>query len=370
MSRHSALEALERVDPSLGAFIELDPDSVLERAAYPRSGRLSGVLVAVKDLIDTAGIRTTYGSEIFVDHVPEQNAPVIEWLESEGAIVLGKTNLNEFAYGVTGYNPHYGAVLRPGDLGRTAGGSSGGSAAVVAAGVCRLAVATDTSGSTRLPAACCGVYGFKAARGAYDLSGIFPLAPTFDSLGFIAAGVEDLQAVLRLDELPEVDTLRIGWIGRDIDPPPLPDAHWTDFRRQVADVHRDLFAQHASRYAKDSQWKLRLPVGDEAAATATLATWHEEFSAAAADVDVVAGPLLDGGAPTLEEVLQDYESDTFVVGERMLRHTPVYNQLGWPALAVPTADGPVQLAARPGGEAALLAAGAAIGLPSHEIVPR
>jgi aspartyl-tRNA(Asn)/glutamyl-tRNA(Gln) amidotransferase subunit A len=368
MSRRAALEALDRVDPDLGAFIELDPDSVLERASTPRPGRLSGVLVAVKDLVDTAGIRTTYGAEIFADHVPEKNAPVIDWLEGEGAIVLGKTNLNEFAYGVTGYNPHYGPVLNPAGRERTAGGSSGGSAAAVAAGVCRLAIATDTSGSTRLPAACCGVYGFKAARGAYDLSGIFPLAPTFDSLGLIAAGVEDIQAVLGLDELPDAAAVRIGRIDHDVDPPSLPDAHWVVFRRQVADVHAELFSREAERYAKDSQWKLRVPVGDKEAAAAALLAWHREFLAAVADFDVVLGPVLDGGPPTLAEVLDDYERDAFVVGERMLRHTPAYNQLGWPAIAVPTADGPVQLAARPGDEAALLAAAAAIGLHSRETV--
>jgi aspartyl-tRNA(Asn)/glutamyl-tRNA(Gln) amidotransferase subunit A len=136
--RDAALAALDRIDPDLGAFIEVDRDEVLTSAESPRGGRLSGALVSIKDLIDTAGLRTTYGSEFFADHVPERNAPIVDTLEAEGAIVLGKTNLNEFAYGVSGYNPHYGAILNPLDRSRTAGGSSSGSAAAVAAGVCRV----------------------------------------------------------------------------------------------------------------------------------------------------------------------------------------------------------------------------------------
>lgn len=368
MSRRTALEALDRVDPSLGAFIHLDPDTVLEQAAGLRPGRLSGMLVAVKDLFDTAAVRTTYGSELFAEHVPEASAPVVEWLESEGAIVLGKTNLNEFAYGVTGYNPHYGPTLNPRDRSRTAGGSSGGSASAVASGVCRLALATDTSGSARIPAACCGVYGLKAARGAHDLTGVFPLAKSFDSLGFIAAGIEELQLVLGLDELPDAGTLRVARIGEDITVPPLPEDHWVVFRSQVWDVHSDLFTREAVRYARDSQWKLRLPVGDVEGAVDILTAWHADFLAAVAGFDVLVGPLLDGEPPTLDEVMDDYENDTFTVGERLLRHTPLYNQLGWPALAVPTSSGPVQVAARPGDEAALLAVGAELGLANEDVV--
>src|SRR5215210_9346767 len=210
MSRDAALSALDRIDPGLGAFIEVDSDQVLAAAETPRAGRLSGVLIAVKDLVDTANLRTTYGSRFFEDHVPERNAPVVDALEAEGAIVLGKTNLNEFAYGVSGYNPHYGAILTPQDRTRTAGGSSGGSAAAVSAGVCRLAVGSDTSGSVRIPAACCGVYGMKLANGAASLEGIFPLAARYDSVGYFAAGVEDLQLVLGIDELPDVGSLKIA----------------------------------------------------------------------------------------------------------------------------------------------------------------
>ena len=105
MSRDAALTALDRIDPELGAFTEVDRDKVLAAVEAPRAGRLSGLLIAVKDLIDTAGLRTTYGSRFFEDHVPERNAPAVDALEAEGAIVLGKTNLNEFAYGVSATTP-------------------------------------------------------------------------------------------------------------------------------------------------------------------------------------------------------------------------------------------------------------------------
>lgn len=225
MSRSDASAALDRVDPELGMFIELDPDRVLAAAEAPPGGRLSGMLVAIKDLIDTRGIRTTYGSAFFADHVPERNAAVVDQLESEGAILFGKTNLNEFAYGVSGFNEHYGPILTPGDRTRTAGGSSGGSAAAVAAGVVELAVGSDTSGSVRIPAGCCGVYGFKAAHGAISTEGVFPLAERYDSVGYFAASVETLQRVLGLDDLPDPGTVQVGWIGDDLELATLPELH-------------------------------------------------------------------------------------------------------------------------------------------------
>lgn len=370
MSREAAVAALDLIDPDLGAFIEVDRERVLAAAEAPRGGRLSGVLVAVKDLIDTAGLRTTYGSDFFAEYVPEKNAPVVDALEAEGVIVLGKTNLNEFAYGVSGYNPFYGPILTPRDRSRTAGGSSGGSAAAVSAGVCRLAVGSDTSGSVRIPAACCGVYGMKLAHGAAPLEGIFPLAARYDSVGYFAAGVEDLQLVLGIDDLPDAGTLKIARVGVDVETPDLPDEHWVSFREQVWEVHAERYQKEPERYGKDVQWKLALPIGDVDAARELLDAWRTRFLEAVEGVDVLVGPLLDGAAPTLEAVTAEYERDEFIVGGRLLRHTPQYNELGWPALAVPTTDGAVQVAARPGNEAAVLAVGRQLGLPSEEVVVR
>lgn len=369
MSRTDVSHAIDRVDPELGAFIDLDADSALREAELAPNGPLSGVLIAVKDLIDTAGMRTTYGSAAYADHVPDTDAALVALLRDRGAVVLGKTNLNEFAYGVSAYNPHYGPTLTPADRTRTAGGSSSGSAAAVAAGVCRLAVGTDTSGSVRVPAACCGVYGFKVAWGALPLQGVYPLAERYDSAGFLAAGVEDLQLVLDLPDLPAAGDLRVGRIGVDLEVPDLPaDAHWTVFRKDVWDVHGEDFERDPSAYGADLQWKLRLPFDDVPGAEATLAAFRARYEEATADVDVLVGPLLDGAAPTLAAARADYERDEFLVGDRLLRHTPVFNELGWPAVAVPTQDGPVQVAGRPGTEAALLAVAKEIGLPSADTV--
>lgn len=368
VSRADVTRALDRVDPALGMFITLDGDGARRAAEREPGGDLAGVLVAVKDLIDTAGTRTTYGSQFFADHVPAADAPVVARLRERGAVLLGKTNLNEFAYGVSAYNPHYGATLSPADPSRTAGGSSSGSAAAVAAGVCRLAVGTDTSGSVRIPAACCGVYGFKLAHGAVPLDGIFPLAPSYDSLGWFAAEVADLQRVLGLGELPDPAGLRIGAVGVDLELPALPDAHWTLFRHEAAAVHRERLRRDPGRYGADLRWKLARPVGDVERARPALAAFRARFEEAAAGFDVLVGPVLDGAAPALAAARADYERDEFLVGDRLLRHTPVYNQLGWPAVAVPTADGPRQVAGRPGTEAALLAVAERIGLSAADTV--
>lgn len=366
MSRDAALSALDRIDPDLGAFIEVDRDRVLAAAESPRAGRLSGMLVAVKDLIDTVGLRTTYGSRFFEDYIPERNAPVVDALEAEGAIVLGKTNLHEFAYGVSGYNPHYGATLTPQDRSRTAGGSSGGSAAAVAAGVCRLAVGTDTSGSVRIPAACCGVYGIKLAHGVAPMQGIFPLAERYDSLGYFGTGIEDLQQVMGVGELPNPAALNVKRLGFDVEVPDLPEDHFTLFKEQAWEVHGERYREQPERYGRDLQWRLGLPFDDVEGAKDRVEAWRRRFLEAVEGADVLIGPLLDGAAPLLEAAVADYERDEFLTGWRLLRHTPLYNELGWPALAVPTEDGPVQVAARPGNEPALLAVGKSLGLPREE----
>ena len=120
-----------------------------------------GIPLAVKDLFDTAGLTTTYGSAIFADHVPAETAEAVARLEAAGYANVGKTNLHEFAYGVTSMNPHFGSVPNPRAPGRIAGGSSGGSAAALAAGLADAALGTDSGGSIRIPAACCGIVGFK-----------------------------------------------------------------------------------------------------------------------------------------------------------------------------------------------------------------
>jgi aspartyl-tRNA(Asn)/glutamyl-tRNA(Gln) amidotransferase subunit A len=155
-----------------------------------------GLRLAVKDLFDTAGVRTTYGSAIFADHVPVATATAVERLEAAGYRSVGKANLHEFAWGITSENEHYGTVPNPLATGRIAGGSSGGNAAALAAGLADAALGTDSGGSIRIPAACCGVTGFKPTHGLVSLGGCFPLAPSYDHAGPMARDVAACERML------------------------------------------------------------------------------------------------------------------------------------------------------------------------------
>jgi aspartyl-tRNA(Asn)/glutamyl-tRNA(Gln) amidotransferase subunit A len=178
--------------------------------------------LAVKDLFDTAGIRTTYGSPIFADHVPDTTAEAVARLEAAGYTIAGKTNLHEFAWGITSENVTFGTVPNPVAPGRVAGGSSGGNAAALAAGLVEYALGTDSGGSIRIPAACCGVVGFKPTWGLVPLDGCFPLAPSFDHAGPMArdvAGCERMMEALAPGFAPvevALDDLRVGvaWTER------------------------------------------------------------------------------------------------------------------------------------------------------------
>ena len=203
------LGRVERLNPRLNAFITVTAETALAQAAKAeaelfhsrgRKGRrdrgpLHGIPVSLKDNIHTKDIRTTAGSRILADFVPGQDASVAAKLKNAGAVLLGKTNMHEFAYGVTSNNPHYGAVRNPWDLARISGGSSGGSAAAVAAGLCYAAVGTDTGGSIRIPAALCGVAGLKPAWGRVSCEGIIPLSVSLDCAGPLARSARDAALV-------------------------------------------------------------------------------------------------------------------------------------------------------------------------------
>lgn len=377
MLKDSVYKVLDKIDPEMGMFIEIDENQIYSKLKQLTAlGRLSDTFIAVKDLIDTANLRTTRGSQIFYDHVPDENATIVDLLENAGAIVIGKTNLDEFAYGVGGYNPHYGAILNPRDKSRTAGGSSGGSAAVVAAGICPIAVGTDTSGSVRIPAACCGVYGINLAPNALPMRGVWPLAHTYDSIGYFAADISDLQRVLDVNELPEVKNIKIGHIGVNVEIPVFPiDDHFTNFRHDTWDIHQELFSLHSAEYGKNVFHELEIVStlsdtldSDTRIAREHLKLWRNSFCDAVRGFDVIMCPVFDGQAPILEAVMNDYENDEFFHGDRLMRVTPMFNELGWPAMSVPTEQGAVQIATRPGGEAFLLAIGKEIGLARDEVI--
>ena len=194
------LERIENHDPKINAFITLLTREALRAAQQAEKdlvrgkyrGPLHGMPFAAKDLFFTKGIRTTCGSKILADFVPRYDAAVIEKLFSAGAILLGKLNMHEFAYGTTSVNPHYGAVRNPWNRERITGGSSGGSAAALACSFAPLTLGTDTGGSIRIPAALCGIAGLKPTYGRISRYGVYPLCWSLDHPGPMAKSVADL----------------------------------------------------------------------------------------------------------------------------------------------------------------------------------
>ncbi|GAA1486633.1 amidase [Brachybacterium fresconis] len=206
-SRALTENSLARVaarDEDLRAFITVEADRARAQAdaadARVREGRrigtLDGLPIAVKDNLSTAGGVTTVGSAIFRDHVAEENAGVVDRLEQQGAVRVGKTNLHEFALGVTTENPHFGICRNPWDRDRTPGGSSGGSAVAVAAGMALGAIGSDTSGSIRIPAAACGILGLKPTYGLVSSYGCYPEAWSLDHVGVLTRTAEDAAVLL------------------------------------------------------------------------------------------------------------------------------------------------------------------------------
>jgi aspartyl-tRNA(Asn)/glutamyl-tRNA(Gln) amidotransferase subunit A len=156
------------------------------------NGPLAGRALGVKDLFDTAGVRTTYGSKIYAEHVPDRTAVAVQRLLDSGAVLVGKTHLPEFAWSVLGQSEWFGTCRNPARPGKTTGGSSSGSAAALAAGLCDLALGTDTGCSVRLPSAACETVGLKSQWGLIPLEGVYPLCPTLDTVGPMARTVEDV----------------------------------------------------------------------------------------------------------------------------------------------------------------------------------
>jgi aspartyl-tRNA(Asn)/glutamyl-tRNA(Gln) amidotransferase subunit A len=200
------LERISRFQPALNAYLTITSQFAIGQAKQAEReiakgryrGPLHGIPISLKDLFYTAGIRTTAGSKILRRHVPRKNAFVVDRLFEEGAILLGKTNLHEFAFGVTNINPHFGSVHNPWDLKRVPGGSSGGSAAAVSAGLCLASLGTDTGGSIRIPSSACGIVGLKPTRGLVSLEGVIPLASSLDHVGPIGRCVEDVGMLLNI----------------------------------------------------------------------------------------------------------------------------------------------------------------------------
>ena len=198
------LERIERLNPTLNAYITVMADEALadarsaadEIASGNYRGPLHGVPVGVKDLCSTKGVRTTAGSKILADWVPEEDATVVRKLRDAGAVIVGKTNLHPWAFGATGINDHFGTARNPWDTDRITGGSSSGSGTGVAAGLCFAALGSDTGGSIRIPASLCGIAGIKQTYGRVSLHGVIPLSWSLDHVGPMARSVRDCALVL------------------------------------------------------------------------------------------------------------------------------------------------------------------------------
>jgi aspartyl-tRNA(Asn)/glutamyl-tRNA(Gln) amidotransferase subunit A len=198
------LERIDRLNPALNCYITVANELAMtaarnaeqEIAAGRYRGPLHGIPIALKDLIDTANVRTTAGSKVLDNNTPKEDAEVVVRLKRAGAVILGKLNMHEFAYGGSGVISYYGAVTNPWNLGFITGGSSSGSAAAVAAGMCVAAIGTDTAGSIRLPAACCGIVGHKPSYGMVSTTGVIPLSWSYDHVGPMARTVTDAAVVL------------------------------------------------------------------------------------------------------------------------------------------------------------------------------
>lgn len=322
-----------------------------------------GMIVAVKDLIDVAGTPTTAGSVVFERVAARADAAVIASIRRAGCIVIGKTNMHEWAAGPTSANRHFGDVRNPHDPERVAGGSSGGSAVAVALEMCDWAIGSDTGGSIRIPASLCGVVGLKPTFGTVDMRGTVPLSQSLDTLGPLAPNVSIALLALEMmtgqrfahaGEAPRWSRLRIavpsGWV-EDLDAET--EAAWHDMSRGLPEIelperarfatailpimqgeaaanHRDRLAQHREVYGSDVlsfiEGGLGVTAADYIEARHEAATLREECELAMLDWDALLLPVTARVAPRL--------TDTGV-REPLTRFTRPFNLTGHPAFSIP-----------------------------------
>ena len=375
---NACLARIEQLNPSLNAFITVMHDSALAQAREAEAeihggnwrGPLHGVPIGLKDLIDTAGTKTTCGSELFADRIPADDADVVRLLKNAGAVLIGKQNMQEFAWGGTSASSYYGPVHNPWDVERIAGGSSGGSATSVAAGLCFAAIGTDTGGSVREPAAFCGIVGLKPTYGRVSLRGVFPLSTSLDHVGPLCRSVTDTALVLqviagydRVDLEPRIETKpRIGIARRpffdnldpeiesafdaamkevrvvasevtEIDLPPTPAAVQAP---EVYAVHSKHFAESPEKYGRWMQERLKQATRIETAAYVDarqeLDRLRRSIDEVFTEVDFVVTPTTPVPPITIEEALNMSPDPA---GELWLRNTRPFNAYGVPTISVP-----------------------------------
>ncbi|MGA2964679.1 MAG: amidase [Terriglobales bacterium] len=292
------LARIERLNPALNAFIAVTADSALDQARRAERevvrgdyrGPLHGIPIGLKDILDTAGVRTTAASALFKARIPKDDAEVVRRLRAAGAIVLGKQNLHEFAYGGSSMISFFGEVHNPWDTARLAGGSSGGSSASVAAGLGFAAVGTDTAGSIRLPAAYCGVVGLKPTHGRVSARGVIPLSPSYDHVGPLANSVYDaalmLQAITGYDPADPAsidEPVRDYTAALDQSPPRLRigvprEFFFDDLHSEVAAAIEQAIEIFRGLHAEIREVKLEVPT-DRTLASAEAYAYHQPFVA-------------------------------------------------------------------------------------------
>ncbi len=319
-----------------------------------------GPVVAVKDLVDVKGTVTTAGGIILPKTPAANDAPVVHRLRRHGCVMVGKTNLHEFAYGVTSVNPHFGAVLNPHDPSRVAGGSSGGSAVAVARGMCDWAIGSDTGGSIRIPSALCGVVGFKPAFGSIDTTGVIPLSRSLDTLGPMAPDVATAakafammtgEAAASMPSSTPRFAVPANWV-RDLDRQTsrawalvsrgIPEIQFVEhgalFRDgltilmvEASAYHRPWVAEYPDRYGADVLTLLRrgleiLAVDYEEARTARPGLQAAAL-AAMSDVDALILPTTAIVAPLVTAGIE--------AREPLARYTRPFNLTGQPVVSLP-----------------------------------
>ena len=416
----SPLELLEAYQRRIGPAAELrafitppgerarrEAQRAQQQLARRQAGALLGVPIAVKDLFATRGLRTTAGSRILRDWVPSRDAGVVTRLRAAGAVIFGKTNLHEFAYGVTTANPWWGVARNPRDVRRSPGGSSGGSAIAVVAGLCAAALGSDTGGSIRIPASLCGCVGLKPTYGLLPLDGVVPLGWSLDHAGPLARTVED--AGILLDALSggrawkqaqRVTTrgLRVGILHDSVVKPVqpgvsrlvqeaaaalgrnglrirdvrVPEMAWTvvtqlvTLRAEASAAHARWIRARPRAYGPDVRIRLQLGAliagADYVLAQRMRAKIKDAVRGIFDEIDVLLLPTTPITAPIVGERTVHWRSGAEPVESALVRLTAPFNLTGVPALSVPYGEVsglPVglQLVGRWNDEARVLAVG-------------
>jgi aspartyl-tRNA(Asn)/glutamyl-tRNA(Gln) amidotransferase subunit A len=377
------LSRIAALDAQLRAFITVTADEAREaaqRLTPETAGELDGVPVAVKDVFDTAGVRTTCGSRILAQRIPEADAALVARLRRAGAIIVGKTNTHEFAFGVTTANPHYGICRNPWNPGRVPGGSSGGSAVAVATGMCYLALGTDTAGSIRIPAACCGIVGFKPTYGSMNSQGVFPLSWSLDHPGTLARTVADTAKAMTVltgidhalsEGEADLDGLVIGLPARWLDdrvhpdvksavesaikllekkrarvkqvpfPPvdPLLLSNRLIVLAEAGALHRPWLARQADAYGADVRARLELgqllPAADYLTGLRLRRELCETVAATMQEVDLLLTPTLPLPPPRIGESWLQWPAGQEAAPDALIRLTAPFNVTGQPAISIP-----------------------------------